>query len=132
MGAMSTSGTIRHGVRASDAERDEIAQRLHVAAGDGRLTLAELDERLAIVYAARLRDELAEPVGDLPAPVAPGPPARRFAGDGLLLTVHAVLVVAVVVAVLVRWVLAGPDYFWPVFPIVWAVASLMLHARRRR
>ncbi|MFD4946640.1 DUF1707 domain-containing protein [Streptomyces sp. NPDC058409] len=33
-------------LRASHADRDRVVDVLHVAAGDGRLTAAELDERL--------------------------------------------------------------------------------------
>jgi Domain of unknown function (DUF1707) len=54
-------------VRASDAERDACAARLRRAAVEGRIDLAELDERLAAVYRSRTRLELAALIGDLPA-----------------------------------------------------------------
>ena len=42
-----------HGnLRASDADRERVAEVLRAAAGDGRLTLEELDERLDAVFAA--------------------------------------------------------------------------------
>lgn len=53
-------------VRASDAERDEAAEVLRVAFAEGRLTRAELDERLAAAYAARTRADLLGLTGDLP------------------------------------------------------------------
>jgi hypothetical protein len=40
------SGPGTPGVRASDADRDRVVDILRVAAGDGRLTPGELDERL--------------------------------------------------------------------------------------
>lgn len=40
---------------------------LRVAAGDGRLTAAELDERIEAAMTARTRGELAELTADLPA-----------------------------------------------------------------
>jgi len=57
-------------VRASDAEREDTIARLHHALGEGRLDLAETDARVASVYAARYRSELAPLLADLP--YAPG------------------------------------------------------------
>jgi hypothetical protein len=54
--------------RAADADRDEVAERLRVAAADGRIELAELDERLGATYRARTYGELAVLVADLPEP----------------------------------------------------------------
>jgi len=45
-------------LRASDAEREQVAQLVQVAVGDGRLDLGEADERLAATYAAFLRRDL--------------------------------------------------------------------------
>jgi hypothetical protein len=42
----------RGNLRASDTDRERVAEVLREAAGDGRLTLEELDERLDAVYAA--------------------------------------------------------------------------------
>src|SRR5262249_7272731 len=53
--------------RASDSEREEIAQIVRDAVGEGRLDIPEGDERLAAVYAAKYRDELGPLVTDLPA-----------------------------------------------------------------
>jgi hypothetical protein len=65
-------------LRASDADREAAAERLRIAAGEGRLDAVELEERLASAYAARYCDELPPLVSDVtppPAPVRPpGPP----------------------------------------------------------
>ena len=65
-------------IRASDADRERVAERVREAVGDGRLTMVEGDERLASAYAARLRREL-EPVladlGGLPAEITGQGPA---------------------------------------------------------
>jgi hypothetical protein len=53
-------------MRASDADRERVAAVLRQAAGEGRLELAELDERLAAVYAARTYAELEPITQDLP------------------------------------------------------------------
>jgi Domain of unknown function (DUF1707) len=76
----------RHGqVRASDADRELAAETLRQAAGDGRLTLEELDERLEATHAARVYAELEKLTEDLPAAQLPRPtggslPAQRFGG----------------------------------------------------
>ena len=78
-------------LRASDADRERVAEVLRAAAGDGRLTLEELDERLDAVYAAKTYAELAPITHDLPrsgdahvpgpAPApAPGGDPQRFGG----------------------------------------------------
>ncbi|MEV5721709.1 DUF1707 domain-containing protein [Amycolatopsis mediterranei] len=60
------AGTTPDAVRCSDAERAETEAALHVAVGEGRLTMAEVEERIARVYAARYRHELAAITADLP------------------------------------------------------------------
>lgn len=53
--------------RAGDADREAVADRLRVAAGDGRIDLAELDERLTQAYAAKTYGQLQVLVADLPS-----------------------------------------------------------------
>lgn len=59
----------------SDADRDRVVQRLNQAAGDGRITLDEFEERVAGVLASRTFGEVEPYVADLPA--APGAPVPR-------------------------------------------------------
>jgi hypothetical protein len=54
-------------LRASHADRDQVAELLREAAGDGRLSPEELDERLELALTARTYAELAALVTDLPA-----------------------------------------------------------------
>jgi hypothetical protein len=53
-------------LRASYEDRDRVVEILRVAAGDGRLTEAELDERLGAALTARTSGELAALTADLP------------------------------------------------------------------
>ncbi|HEY1573881.1 MAG TPA: DUF1707 domain-containing protein [Pseudonocardiaceae bacterium] len=53
-------------MRASDDERHEAAEALQEHYGSGRLTLTELDQRVASAYAAVTRDQLATLLADLP------------------------------------------------------------------
>jgi len=71
-------------LRASDEDRDQIAERLRKATGEGRLLAEELEERLEATFSARTYGELDAVVADLPGvttarrrerprPLAPGP-----------------------------------------------------------
>src|SRR2546423_706593 len=61
----------RQGIRCSDGEREQTRLWLAEAAGEGRITVAEAEERLAAVAAARYRHELDEVTADLPHRVMP-------------------------------------------------------------
>jgi hypothetical protein len=53
-------------LRVSDAERHAVAEVLRQAAGEGRLDMDELDERLEATYAARTYADLVPLTADLP------------------------------------------------------------------
>jgi hypothetical protein len=55
------------GLRASHDDRDRAVEVLRVAAGDGRITAEELDERVGAALTARTYGELAALIADLPA-----------------------------------------------------------------
>jgi len=68
----------RSELRASHDDRDRVVELLRVAAGDGRLTVEELDERLELAMTARTYGELARLVSDLPdSPDVAGAAAPR-------------------------------------------------------
>ncbi len=64
-------------LRISDADRHTVAEVLREAAGEGRIDLEELDERLEATYAAKTYADLVPITIDLPAQgqPAPGQPA---------------------------------------------------------
>jgi hypothetical protein len=57
-------------LRVSHADRDRVVEILREAAGDGRLTAEELDERVEAALTARTGSDLAVLTTDLPAPPA--------------------------------------------------------------
>jgi hypothetical protein len=61
--------------RAADSDREAVAERLRIAAGDGRIDLAELEERLGKAYAAKTYGQLEVLVADLPLQTASVTPA---------------------------------------------------------
>jgi hypothetical protein len=68
-------------LRASHQDRDRVVEILRVAAGDGRLTSEELDERLEAALTARTFGELAALTTDLPAVGQPAGAAVPEAKD---------------------------------------------------
>ena len=75
-------------LRASDADREQVADRLREAAADGRITMEELEERLETAYTSITQAELRPLTRDLGASDAPasalaarelvgGTPSRR-------------------------------------------------------
>lgn len=78
------------GLRASDADREAVVERLHRAATEGRLDADELEERISAAYAAKHCTELDPLVADItppppatPATVRPTFVTRRGRTNGL-------------------------------------------------
>jgi uncharacterized protein DUF1707 len=57
---------VEDGLRASHEDRDRVVDVLRVAAGDGRLSAEELDQRIELALTARTYGELSALVADLP------------------------------------------------------------------
>ena len=119
-------------LRVSDAERERVAARLRDAAAEGRLTLAEADERQAMAYAARIRDDLAPLTADLPPPPQPAagrnrPLSRRTRQR---LGLHAAVVLVLAAILVTGWALGAAAWFWPAWPLFWLAVSLVVHYRR--
>jgi hypothetical protein len=104
-----------HSLRASDADREAVVDRLREAAGEGRLEPDELEQRIEGALRARSYGDLAELLVDLPADRRMRSPRARWRtnpvaryavfGAGLLV---AVIVAVAVVAVVAMLVLADP------------------------
>ncbi len=104
-------------LRASDADREHISERLRHAAGEGRIAAEELEERLEAVFAARTYGELDAVVVDLP-----GTPARRRERSRTPALPHPAMIVAIVVLlpVLVSMLIAAVVVITTLFT-AWAV-----------
>ncbi|WP_133905385.1 DUF1707 SHOCT-like domain-containing protein [Actinophytocola oryzae] len=111
-------------VRASDTERERVAKLVSAAAGEGRLSIAEADERLERIYTTRFRHELAEFVDDLPDDTRRTAPARF----PVRLRVHAAVAMVVSVMLILRWVAMDVPFFWPAGPMFVLWGSFLLHA----
>ncbi len=126
------------GVRASDAERDHVAQILQTAAAEGRLSPEEAGERLAAASAARLRDELARLIADLPEgerggqqPLLGEPRVGGAAPPlGLFFNIARFAIVAALLVTL--WGFSGARFFWPIWPLAFMALGVLVRARRAR
>src|SRR3954471_15164645 len=109
-------------VRASDAEREEIIAALRTHAGDGRLDVEELDQRIETAYSAKTRRELVALTSDLPrTPRAPRDQRREFVE-------HLRSYLSIMALLVVIWALTGMGYFWPIWPILGWGLGIVSHA----
>jgi hypothetical protein len=105
-------------LRASDAERDAVAERLRHAAGEGRLEPDELEQRLHAALRARTYGDLDRLLADLPVrgerrSWEPVPVARM----ALLVAVRVAVMLVVVSALVV--VIALNVAWWVLAALVW-------------
>ncbi|MFN2617801.1 MAG: DUF1707 domain-containing protein [Thermoleophilaceae bacterium] len=102
-------------LRASQADREQVVDRLRFHAGEGRLELEELEQRIGAALAARTHGDLAGLLGDLPRREQ-----RGSAGRGR--RVHLQVFVMVQLLLVCIWALTGMGYFWPVWPLLgWGI-----------
>jgi Domain of unknown function (DUF1707)/2TM domain len=109
-------------MRASDAERERVVERLRGHAAEGRLDLEELETRVDRALAATTAGELDELVRDLPADPPPRPRRSRPRAE-----VRAYLGVQLMLVAI--WALTGMGYFWPVWPMLGWGIPLMAKGR---
>lgn len=100
-------------IRLTDADREQVVERLQAAVGAGQLHLEEFEERLDRAYAARVPTDLAGLLDDLDASPARRAPRRRHrmpsrAEEGP----PAVARLGVLVAVVALALTVSPAFFW--------------------
>jgi D-serine deaminase-like pyridoxal phosphate-dependent protein len=75
--------TRRSALRASDRDREQVADQLRDAATEGRLSPDELEDRLGVALSARTYGQLHSAMSDLPAVRSGGPPIPLWARASL-------------------------------------------------
>jgi hypothetical protein len=110
-------------IRVGTAEREEALSRLGEHFSAGRLSVAEFDERSAIVASATTKSQVDAVFGDLPAAVADDAPAKRqlnwdWAGSVMALTP--------IIALVLFFVLGS----WLWFLLIPAVPAVLEGGRR--
>jgi Domain of unknown function (DUF1707) len=142
-------------MRASDADRQAVADRLKTALDEGRLDLSEYDERLQKTYAAKTYGDLHGLLDDLPGnvppqrsqmaayqapapgvPPAPQPVEQPRSVMGWIGPYGGVVAVCIVIWAISSISAGRPEYFWPVWmliPLILGVFGRMAgHDERRR
>ena len=100
-------------LRASDSDREQIADRLREATAEGRLLAEELEERLDAAFGARTYGELDAVVADLPGMTVrrrerPKPPALNATNViALLILAPVILSLMLAAAVIVAMVFSA-------------------------
>jgi hypothetical protein len=103
-------------LRASDAERERIADRLRKSHAEGRLDLAEFQERLEQCYAAKTLGELSQLVRDLPRqPEQDDPPSFAWLRPW---SWRLAPLAPILLGLLILSALAGQHVFWLWIPLV--------------
>jgi hypothetical protein len=119
-------------LRASDADRDAVAERLRLAAVEGRIDPDELEQRLHTALRAKTYGDLDRLLRDLPAkPVKWERPRRGLApaaGFAMVMVLRAMVALAILGAVLV--VAAATFAWWMVGLVIFLVLRSGRSCRR--
>ncbi len=131
-------------MRASDADRDEVLERLRRAHVEGRLDHDELTDRAGAALAARTVGELTGltadlPPADLPRPRAGTPAWAGGVGPAVVAPpgghranrAGLVLLIGICVTVGVAVLTGGHLVIWPGWLAFWVVLHLLRRARTR-
>ena len=120
----------RSRLRASDSDREAVADRLRNAAAEGRLLAHELEERVARALRARTYGELDAVVADLPIARTTSRSSIGFVRPAVAVAVVLATVAIIAVAVLV---ITGLLAAWAVGALIawWALGGRCAHRRRR-
>lgn len=119
----------RAALRASDADREHVAERLRKAAVEGRLDTEELEERLGTALSARTYGQLEPLLRDLPSRRRPRSHSSRaltLTGTALIATLA--LTAAVLAAIAVLFIATGVFAGW----LLWVLAGWFFFGQRRR
>ncbi len=115
-------------LRAADADRERIAERLRKSHAEGRLDLSEFQERLERCYEAKTIGQLRELVRDLPRideQIERRPSGRLGRWRSLPLAPIAIVLIVVVAA-------TGHHVFWLWIPFLFLFWRMSWGRRRRR
>jgi uncharacterized protein DUF1707 len=125
-----SEGMSRDQMRASDADRERVVERLRTALQEGRLDLHEYDERMQRAYGAKTYGDLDGLLTDLPVATPPAPAVAPIEQKRKSPTAEWVVhqwqswVPAAVVLTAI-WAISGFGDYWPGWIIgIWAAALL--------
>jgi Domain of unknown function (DUF1707) len=115
-------------LRASDADREQIVDRLRKASSEGRLGVRELEERVGAALRARTLRELDAMVSDLPGRPVGEPHSARRRAVGALRSHPALVLIAIPLALVAAATLVAIVVLWSTVMLL----IFLLGSRRRR
>jgi hypothetical protein len=119
----------RAAVRASDADRERVAERLRQAAAEGRLLTEELEQRLEAALSARTYGQLNAIIADLPGRHLTTPPETHklaWVPPALAIAIAVPVTLAVIAAVV--FAITGVLATW----VLWLAAGWWFFGHRGR
>jgi hypothetical protein len=116
-------------LRAADADRERIAERLRKSHAEGRLDMAEFQQRLERCYESKTLGELGELVSDLPR--YEEPEERRSVGWVRPSRWRLAPVLPILIAVLVVSAVIGHHVFWLWIPLLFLIWRMSWWRRSR-
>ena len=133
VGTGPTGRTAGAGLRVSDAERDAVAAELAEHLKDGRLQVAEFDERVSQAISARTRGDLDRLLSDLPRLPPAQPPVQPRAKLPFPLVAIAIFVAAMAVLGGIGHAAASSGHpAWAMLWLWWLIPLTVFFTRRRR
>ena len=115
-------------LRASDSDRERVAEQLRQHYGAGRVSEDELSERVEAAYGARTVSELDHLTADLPSARPATTQRRRRSGLETSVRIHATIFLVVNLMLIGIWAASGAGYFWPIWPLLGWGIGLGCHA----
>ena len=111
-------------LRASDSDRESVAERLRRHHGDGRLDTEELQERIERCYQAKTVGELDQLLADLP-------PEQNAVKRGDWRRTWLIAPVPLIIGLLAICAVAGRHAAWLAIPLLFLTLRLFVFGRRR-
>jgi hypothetical protein len=108
----------RKTLRASDADREHVAERLRQAAAEGRLLAEELEQRLGETFKSRTYGELDAVVADLPSDRLPRRSERLAIPVARPALAVAIVVAAVAVIAFAILIITGLLAIWGAWALI--------------
>jgi Domain of unknown function (DUF1707) len=115
-------------LRASDDERESTVEALQAHYADGRLSRAELEQRVSVAYRARSRGALSALLADLPLSPARRAARRFYRFQREVLPYHVGAFVTINGALSGIWAATGEGRFWPAGVLAPTTVLLASHA----
>ena len=120
-------------IRASDADREQVAETIRNHHADGRLDTDEMQQRIDACYQAKTVGDLDTLLHDLPRKQAPQSHSDGFGFTNRFLRRPTLRLSPIVIALIALSIVTGQHFFWLAIPLfILATRLLAPRCRQRR